>query len=363
MYELRVLHIIPTLGSGGAEKMLVDIVEEMKKKGIHVEVLVLSRQGDFYSEQIKGMGIPLHFGKVDKVYHYSHLHVIRKFMKQGFNIIHTHLFAPQLYVAVAKKITLNKVKLITTEHNTNNRRRENKFFKPLDNWMYGQYDKVIAITEGAKMELNNYLLSTAKKTVVIENGIKLEQYDNALPLQCRYLVDNYKENDVLILMVAAMGGQKDHETVIRASKLLPDDYHIIFVGEGERMSEVQSYAEGYGDSNIHFLGRRSDVASIMKTSDIFVLSSHWEGFGLVAVEAMAAGLPVIASNVTGLSEVVGDAGILFGSENETELATAIEKVIKDTEYRQKLIKMGVQQSRKYSIQQTVEKYIRIYYQM
>lgn len=72
--------------------MLVDIVEEMNNRSIQVEVLVLSKSGDFYSDAIKKMDVPIHFGKVDKVYHLSHIKTVRKFMKKNYDIIHTHFF-------------------------------------------------------------------------------------------------------------------------------------------------------------------------------------------------------------------------------------------------------------------------------
>mgnify|MGYP001953982597 FL=1 len=360
MKVLKVLHIIPTLSSGGAEKMLVDIVIEMKKRDIEVEVLVLSRQGDFYSKKIIEVGIPVHFGTVDKVYHPTHIWTIIQFLKKDFDVIHAHLFAPQFFTAIAKKLTRKKVSLVTTEHNTHNRRRERKVFKILDNWMYHQYDQIIAITQGTKEELNRYLPNTREKTVVIENGIRLDQYENAKPIDKYELVPNYKEGDKLILMVAAMREQKDHETVIRASKLLPSNYHILFVGDGERLDKVKKYAKEYGSPNIHFLGRRSDVPSIMKSSDVFVLSSHWEGFGLVAVEAMAAGLPVIASNVLGLSEVIDDGGILFEKGNEIDLCEKIIALSEDIQMRKKIISKSAKRIHLYNVVITTERYYNLY---
>lgn len=352
---MKVLHIIPTLASGGAEKMLVDIVEEMKKYDIGIEILVLSKIDDFYSDKIKKLGIPLHFGKYEKIYHFFHISTIRNFIKKGgFDIIHTHLFAPQLFTAIAKFFTFKRFKLVTTEHSTHNRRREITLFRFLDKWMYSQYDKIIAITDGVKLELTKYLPFTLNKTIVINNGIKLDEYKNANTIDRKQLVENYNQGDILILMVAAMRSQKDHETVIRATKLLPENYHILFVGDGERTVEVKDYAKKYGSPNIHFLGRRSDVPSIMKSSDIFVLSSHWEGFGLVAVEAMATGLPVIASDVVGLREVVSNARNLFNVGDEKDLSEKVQGLALARNYKEPY------NLERFSIQNTVKKYIQVY---
>ena len=359
---MKVLHIIPTLGVGGAEKMLVDMVESMVNRNINVEVLVLSQEDNFYASQIEILGVPLYYGKKDKVYHYSHIKTIRSFLKKNFDIVHAHLFAPQLFLAISKQTIFTNSKFITTEHSTHNRRRENIIFKPIDKWIYNQYDTIITITKGTSYELNKYLPSTLKKTIVIENGVNLEQYKNAIPLGREKLIPNYKEKDILILMVAAMRIQKDHETLIRSSKYLPSNYHIIFVGDGERMKELQEYSSHYNHSNIHFLGRRSDIPSIMKTCDVFVLSSHWEGFGLVVIEAMAAGIPVIASNVNGLKEVINNSGLLFDKGNEYELSQKIIQLAKNNQLRKKLINKGFDNIKRYEIKTTVDSYLNIYKQ-
>lgn len=191
----------------------------------------------------------------------------------------------------------------------------------------------------------------------------MKDYEYAISIERSELVNTYKDGDILVLMVAAMREQKDHETVIRASKLLPSNYHIVFVGEGERMETVKSFAEEHGSNNIHFLDRRSDIPQIMKTCDVFVLSSHWEGFGLVAVEAMAAGLPVIVSNVEGLSEVVGDGGLLFSPGDSQELSDMIVRVSSDDLYKRNMIQKGFEKSVTYSIEDNVRRQIEIYRQL
>ena len=107
--------------------------------------------------------------------------------------------------------------------------------------------------------------------------------------------------------------------------LLPDHFKLILVGEGPLRNECELLVNVLGlEERVFFLGNRNDVESILKTADLSILSSKWEGFGLVAVEGMATGKPVIASNVTGLSEVVEGAGLLFEKGNELQLANIIK---------------------------------------
>ncbi|MDC6270268.1 glycosyltransferase [Lysinibacillus fusiformis] len=351
---MKVLHVITTLNSGGAEKMLVDIVNEMKIQGISCEVAVLTKTQNFFGKQFEKLNIPVYYGPTSKVYSIKNIFWLKNIItKQNYNYIHTHLFASQLFMPIALKLANNKAQLITTEHSTHNKRRETKVFYWLDYWLYLQYDKIIAITKDTKKNLNSYLPSTLKKTVVIENGIDVLQYSESTAIDKYELSPEIAENDKLILMVAAMRDQKDHETLIRASKLLPSNYRVIFVGDGERMEEVKQYALEYGSNTILFLGRQTDVPAIMKASDVFVLSSKWEGFGLVAVEAAATGLPVVASDVKGLSEVVNTiGGQVFEPFNEEELAKKIIEAI-----HQKKDDYNVSS---YAIQTTVQKYINLY---
>lgn len=354
---LRILHIIPTLGSGGAEKMLVDIVLEMKKHDVSSEVLVLTKKDDFFSEKLLKQGVKIYWGSTERVYSLKNIFFIRSILKaKSYDVIHTHLFASQLFTPIAIKSILLNTKLVTTEHSTHNKRRDNPLLFLIDRWMYKQYDIIISITKATKDKLVAYLKETESRTIVIENGINIKQYEVTATIDRISIIDSINENDKVILMVAAMREQKDHETLIRASKMLPGEYLVVFVGDGERILEVKEYANQYGSSRIRFLGRRTDVPAIMKVADIFVLSSKWEGFGLVAIEAMAAGLPVIASDVPGLRDVVKDAGgMLFEAGNEQDLVEKIKTVSENLSMQNIIYNID-----KYSILNTVSEYIHVY---
>lgn len=351
---MKVLHVISTLGSGGAEKMLLDIVREMQKQNVNCEVAILTKSQNFFGQELEKFNIPNYYGPTKKVYSFKNIRFLKKILKENnYDCIHTHLFAPQLFIPIALRLANKSIPLITTEHSTHNKRRERKIFYLLDTWMYNKYSRIIAITVDTKNNLNTYLPSTKNKIEIIENGIEVAQYQNASPLKRERIAEDLKMDEKIILMVAAMREQKDHETLIRASKILPDNYRVVFVGDGDRMDEIKKYAMKYGRNSILFLGRRTDVPSIMKTSDVFVLSSKWEGFGLVVVEAAAAGLPVVASDVGGLSEVVKIVGgQVFEPFSEHDLA---KKIIEAIEFKKEDYNVS-----KYTIQTTVKKYIKLY---
>ena len=112
-----------------------------------------------------------------------------------------------------------------------------------------------------------------------------------------------------------------------------------------------------------FLGIRTDVARLLKTASVSIVSSHWEGFGLAAVEGMAVMKPVIATNVPGLSNVVKGAGILFEKGNEKELASKINELLNDQYYYNAVAEAGFERAKQYDINSMVDKLIGSYRRM
>ena len=162
-------------------------------------------------------------------------------------------------------------------------------------------------------------------------------------------------------MIARFTKQKDHKTLIKAMSLLENNYILSLVGEGANLKKIKALAKELSlEKRVHFLGFRNDIAELYRNHDNFVLSSHWEGFGLVAVEAMASGLPVIASNVDGLRDVVKGAGLLFEPKNEKELVKIITNVATDMQLKKKLITNGLSRAKKYDIKNLKNKTLSLY---
>ena len=129
-------------------------------------------------------------------------------------------------------------------------------------------------------------------------------------------------------MVGRYSYQKDQATVIRAMAMLPSDVELWLAGYGETHEKLQLLAdELHVSDRVHLLGMRTDAPNLLKACDVVIQSSHIEGFGLAAVEGMAAGKPVVASNVQGLAQVVEGAGILFPHEDEKALAGTVQQLL------------------------------------
>ena len=331
---MKILHVITTLDTGGAERLMVDLLPQLKDKGNQVELLLFNGVITPFRQELESKGVIIHElsrskGNIRHTEVYNPLNIIRlRRYLRDFDVIHTHNTASQLYVPLAKLLFRSNVVLVTTEHNTTNRRRFIWWFRPLDKWMYRQYIRVVCIGDSTRNNLESYLDNDCN-TCVIYNGVNIRRF-------IRPIKDISHKHDYVITMVAGFRPQKDQDTLIKALRRLPINYRLQLVGDGGREPQLKELCNKMGlDSRVAFLGKRIDIPDIMGDSDVMVLSSHWEGLSLSSIEGMASGRPFIASDVDGLREVVGGAGVLFAHGDDEELANKIRFLCEHPdEYRQ-----------------------------
>ncbi|MDY3479735.1 glycosyltransferase [Riemerella anatipestifer] len=354
---MKILQVIDGLGFGGAEKLVVDTVPELVERGYTVDVLLLDSTVTPFYEELQSKQCTSIFALGRGFYNPLYLFKIIPYLRK-YDVVHVHLFPAQYFVAAAKWISRAPTKLIFTEHNTVNKRLMNPKFRGLERMIYSQYDRVLCITESVRSVLMDKLDLPEKKLKVVENGIDFDLFSSAEGLDRRLF--GFSDNDRLLIQVAGFREQKDQDTVIRAMALLPANYHLLLVGDGLRRTELTALAKASEvDSRVHFLGVRQDVPQLMKMCDYAVMSSHWEGFGLSAVEAMASGLPVVVSNVEGLAQVVGDGGVLFEKGNVQQLVDKI-LLMSDKEIACGLIEKAVKRAKAYDRSAMMDKLINQY---
>lgn len=351
---MKVLHIITSLQTGGAEKLMVDLLPRFNKQGIQTDILLLNGQDTPFKQQLQKAGVRIwELGQGGSVY--NPLHILRLISHiRKYDIVHTHNTAPQLFTAIAALFAPN-VRLVTTEHSASNRRRNLSWYKCIDKWMYRQYHKIICISDKTEDNLRTYLNSNRAQITTIYNGVDVERFSNATPIPLPT-----KSNKV-IAMVAGFRHEKDQPTVIRSLAMLPSEFRLILVGDGERRSEFESLAEALCVTDrCHFFGVRMDVPQILKSVDYIVISSHWEGLSLSSIEGMSVGKPFIASDVDGLHEMVVGAGILFEHENAQQLAEIIMRLDADKELYNKTAEACYAKAKQFDISVMVDGYIKVY---
>lgn len=350
---MRILQIINDLQIGGAQRLLSDLLPLLHRQH-DVEVLLLQEKPSSFVRQLCDSGITLHSLNVRSLYNPTTIFRIRRFLQRQppYDIIHVHLFPALYWVPMA--VAGMRQRLVWTEHSTSNRRQQNLMFRYTDRMAYAHYDKLICISQATRDSLESWIgaKNNDPRLCVVENGIDTGKFQHH---------KREKRAPRTLIQVSRFEASKDQDTVIKAMPQLPPDIQLLLVGDGSRMDECKALCHSLNlQDRVHFLGARADVAQLLSQADIAIQSSHWEGFGLTAVEAMAAGLPVVASDVEGLRQVVKGAGLLFPQGDSETLSRLIIQLLSDEHTYLEVSERCQRRSQQYDIRETAYKYIAIY---
>ena len=304
---MNILHVITSLEIGGAQRLLVDLLP-LQATSENVSLLVYKRVNNKFEKTLEQVGIKILCLEEGNFHNPRVIFRLRKLFKD-YDLVHAHLF-PTIYWASLAARGVN-VKIVYTEHSTSNSRRNKWYFRSIERFMYGRYDRIISISQQTQNALTSWLGLHDERFVVINNGVDTRRFSFVkVPVIPKSLI-----------MVSRFATSKDQETVIRAMQYIDKDAKLRFVGDGENRCYCENLARELGVSDrVQFLGSRSDIPELVASSYIGIQSSNWEGFGLTAVEIMACGKPVIVTNVDGLKQVVEGAGEIFTLGSPSELA-------------------------------------------
>lgn len=358
---MKILHIINSLATGGAEKLIVETLPLYRDKAIEADVLLLNgTEYPLYKELHEKNCCRIYSLGKTSVYNPKLIGKIIPYLKK-YDLIHVHLFPAQYFVIAAKRLSFSKKPFVFTEHNTSNRRIENKWFAVPEKIIYAGYKKVICITAEVKRVLQKHVQLPDQQLEIIENGINLQTLHGAHSIAKSCIEPHLSDHDFVLLQVAGFRPQKDQSTVIRALQHLPEHVKLLLAGDGILRKDCEQLVSDLNlRERVFFLGLRDDIPSLLKSCDVIVLSSKYEGLSLSSIEGMASGKPFIASDVPGLAEVVGGAGVLFPQGDDQKLAAGISKLMNDSVHYQEVSKNAQQRAAQYDIHKMVEQHIDLY---
>lgn len=355
---MKVLHVISTLETGGAQKFVGELLPLLNKKpDIDIKLLTFKSSGSDIEKNLKESGVEI-VSLETPIHSLSLVSKLKPFLREA-DLVHAHLFPTNYFVAIAN-IGINKP-LFFTEHSTHNRRRDHKWLRPIEKYIYNRYRKIVCISYATKTSLDKWLhyKPSNQKSIVIENGVDLSRFNRDIKVDSQKI---FGRKGIPILMISRFTASKDHPTLLRAIKeIVNPEVFAVLVGDGELRPEIEKLARDLGiEDRVLFLGTRSDIPEIISAAKIGVQSSNWEGFGLTAVEMMAGGLPVIASNVEGLKQVVEGAGILFEKGDFKHLSELIKQLINNSELNSEIKQLQLNRVNAYKIERTVVNHISQY---
>ena len=356
-HRITVMQVIGNLNIGGAQEVVSTLVgclpsqdcysivctlrdgvlrQEIEKAGVHVEVLTGRRYNVLH--------LPMFI--VDQIKLGRELKSIIE--KHNVDIIQTHLLGSLDFLVMLLPYISPLRSVIWTFHNIKfelNASRLTEHYwtlKPkklghrilyrLGSSLVGGF---VAVSEQVKQAMIEVIGSIGSKVTVICNGIDTRKYENVVDIELVRSQLGLDLEKYLIVVVATLKEQKGHRYLVEAlASVVPQNpqVHAIFIGNGPLRTELESQAkERELDKHIHFLGNRQDVPELLAASDLFVLPSLWEGLPMALLEAMATGLPVIATKVSGTVQVVipDESGILVPPGDVEELAQSIGFLLHD----------------------------------
>jgi glycosyltransferase involved in cell wall biosynthesis len=343
--KITILYIFAALPVGGAEQVLVTEVEGLDKKRYRPLVAVISEKGPI-GEMIEKMGItviPLSRMKKNQ-FDFGIIRDLKAVMKrEKVSLVHTHLYDGGKYGRIAARLA-GVPAIIHTVHNVYVRRRRKYHW--INRALSLFTDRIIAVSGAVKVSVVHYDHITPEKIQVLYNGIDFSRVDFSEKREAIRSELGLSTDQMVIGVVARLEEQKGHQVLLEALSTIPSlqsNLKVLFIGEGKlRLSlEAETQKKGLSD-RVFFLGTRKPVYPILKALDLFVLPSLWEGFSLALLEAMAMGLPVIATRVGGAEEVItsGQNGFLISPGDPKALADSIQEAITHRNRFQQMARRG-----------------------
>lgn len=346
---LRVLMVITTLDTGGAEKHLLSLCEGLRRKGHAVDLLFLKGAGTLAPE-FEHLDVAVEKVPLEVLFHLpsAAAALARRIRRGGYHVVHSHLLKADMLAALAHRLAGGSA-LVASKHN-DERALLNPAFGVIHGLLSTRADAVIALSEHVARFVGRRGRVDRAKIRTIYYGVDGEALRDRAgdPERVRAELGLTPRVPVLT-MVARFARQKDHPTLLEAARRLKDQgraFRLLLAGDDpfgdhRRRMEERSAALGLED-RVTFLGLRRDVPALLAASDLFVMPTLWEGLGLVFLEAMAFALPVVSTTVSAVPEVVvhGETGILVPPRDPAALAGAIVRLLDRPEERVRLGKAG-----------------------
>jgi len=341
----RILFYTDTPNYGGAERQMELLAKHLKPLGFEVSLAYgMYSKLDEKKEEMAAAYAKTYLLPVLHKHDPRHYHYVKQlFREEKFDLLHLHLWNPGACRYAFWAGHHAKVPIVTTEHDP----FELKGLKRLiQRHCLSKTDRIIAISSDNFGQLSELVHPAVNHVFQIHNGIELGPF-----------LDNHDKASLqietgafVITCVAEMHPRKGHKHLIEAFQRLQKQtpmLHLVLVGTGPIEQELK---ERYGSNpNIHFLGWRKDIPQILRASDVFVLPSLREAFGLSIVEAMASGVPVVATDTGGARDIIenGKSGLLVPPGDSESLMGAIKTLIDNPGQRKDLAKNALERAKTY----------------
>jgi glycosyltransferase involved in cell wall biosynthesis len=364
-----VCQILHALRVGGAEVLAARLARQLREQYRFLFVC-LDDLGTL-GEELAKEGFAVHvLGRRPGLDWRCMLRLAGLLRREGVQLLHAHQYTPFFYAATARWLS-GRVPVLFTEHGRHFPDYPRRKRMLANRLLLNRHDRIVGVGQAVRQALIDNEGIAAERAQVIYNGIDLSPYRNGVP--SRELTRKnmgVEPGDFVIMQVARLDYLKDHATALRTLgrvvKQLPRA-RLVLVGEGPELEKIQEHIhQSELAAHVRLLGLRKDVAQLLPAADLFLLTSISEGIPLTVIEAMAARLPVVATRVGGLGEIITEeaTGLLAPSGDDEALAKHILRLAEDPSQRAHMGQLGRERAlAKFSEPQMHAGYQKLYEEM
>lgn len=366
---MKVLYIITGLGLGGAEKVVCDLADQMSNLGHQVKIAYLTGEILVRPKNVNVDIVFLGLNAGSQLYKSS-----KKYKKliQDFqpDVVHAHMVHANIFARLCR-FFVKIPRLICTAHSNNEGGRLRMCAYRLTHELA---DITTNVSQAASQNFENLGAVPQGGILTTYNGIDLNYFN-----KCKYEFNEIRSNlganasTTIFLAVGRFHAAKDYPNLLKAFSIYlqqrkkVDNLKLYIAGDGDEQArlELKALIEKYNlNNNVNLLGRREDIPALMSVANFFVLSSSYEGFGLVIAEAMACECFVIATDCGGSAEIMEDTGILVPPQNSEALAEALKEAVNKTplEIQENNFNARQRVEELFSLEKSVQNWLKLYEQ-
>jgi glycosyltransferase involved in cell wall biosynthesis len=354
--SISIIHVITTIDLGGAEKQLLQLATKQQQEGDEVKIVFLKNRPQLLKHFLaNGVQVEMEFSQM------SFLKQVTKLRREHINghaVYHAHLPRAELLCALA----LSPKSFVVTRHNSES------FFPKAPPIISRLLSRFVLRRAYASISISravtDFLLASKELSKRTINEVVYYGLDDPTVKDRQSSVA--KNNFFEIGTVARLVPQKNLPLLINSiaelNQTKPATFHLKILGIGPMRAELKLLTKSLGVAHlVDFQAQSEDVMNFYKSLNLFVLTSNYEGFGLVLLEAMSAGVVVVARNISAIPEVLGNNHPgLFNSDNPEELAMKIWELLSDANHFNKCLLYQSQQLNNFSIDKTTLAHKKIY---
>lgn len=385
MQKTKILFLIHTLQVGGAEKALVNLVNNLNPNKFDITVMTVINTGAFK----ESLNTHIHYKTIIKLPHKSNkkpqshqkksgnllqgtsrvkkvLASIYQFVCRRTNFGHLYKrFITDKYDVEIAFLEGIAAKIIANSDNPNSKkiawihvdlleeRKSEKFFstREEEKRTYQNFDQIIAVSNTVKSQFEKKFKYDPRKVTVCYNPIDKKEITKLS------VCTKISKSCFTICSIGRLSTQKGFDRLLRIAQKLNQDklqFELWIIGEGAEEGNLKKYITEHNLNNVKLLGYKANPYPYIKSADLYVCSSHAEGFSTTTSEAIILGTPVISTNCSGAQEILGDSkyGVIC-QNNETSLYSSIKKLITNTKVYQHYANKASERSNYFDLKQSV----------